>query len=68
VGNFLEQLDLSFRKRDLIYYHVEIIKLDVITVEWIFHHEEIRYNFVSLDIFLFDALYLCLIQDRRIKT
>lgn len=33
-----------------------IIKPDVITAEWIFHREEIRYNFASLDIFLLDAL------------
>jgi len=41
----------------LVPYHVAIIiKPDHITAEWIVHREEIRYNFASLDIFLFDAL------------
>jgi len=58
-GEFSRTTWLIFKARFnmLARYDVAIIiKPDVITAEWIFHREEIRYNFASLDIFLFDAL------------
>lgn len=48
-------LVIKARFNMLARYHVAIIiKPNVITAEWIFHHEEIRYHFALLDIFLFD--------------
>jgi len=61
-GKFSRTTWLVFKARFnmLARYHVAIIiKPDVITAEWIFHREEIQYNFASLGISYLMVYYLC---------